>query len=327
MKKLLLGIVATVVLMAGGAAAFLALKTPAQRPAPDLKVEATPERLERGRYLVEHVSACLHCHSPGDESRWGLPHKPELRGAGGLCLTEAMGFAGTLCATNITQHPQDGIGQWTDGELLRAIREGVDKNGQALFPLMPYDNFRHLSDDDALAVVAYLRTLPPVPGQRPARQLKFPLPIVVKFIPQPLTSPVSAPNKSDSVAYGRYLVTAAGCETCHTPVDGRHQPLPGKAFSGGQPFPFEQGGAVVSPNLTPHATGLGGRTRENFIALFKAYATPQSHNLAVAPNKNTPMPWLMYAGMTEEDLGAIYDYLRTVPPIENRVEKFPAQKT
>src|SRR5687768_5842687 len=108
MKKILLGIVIAVVVAAGGAAVFLTLKTPAQRPAPDLKVEATPERLERGRYLVEHVSACLHCHSPGDETRWGIPFKPELRGAGGMCLTEAVGFAGIVCAKNITQHPEHG---------------------------------------------------------------------------------------------------------------------------------------------------------------------------------------------------------------------------
>ncbi len=325
MKKILLGIVAAAVVIVGGAAAFLGLKSPAQRPAPDIKVEATPERLERGRYLVENVSACLHCHSQGDESRWGLPYKPEVRGAGGMCLTEAVGFAGIVCATNITQHPEDGLGKWTDGEILRAIREGVDKNGQALFSLMPYDHFRNLSDDDAQAMVAYLRTLPPVPGQKPARKLKFPLPIIVKFMPQPLTGPVAAPDKSDKVAYGRYLVNAAGCEICHTPVDKKHMPIPGKAFSGGQAFPFEKGGSVVSANITPHETGLGGRTRENFIALFKAYATPESHDMKVAPNRNTPMPWLVYAGMTEEDLGAIYDYLRTVPPIENKVEKFPSK--
>jgi mono/diheme cytochrome c family protein len=325
MKKILLAIVSVVVLAAGGAAAFFTLKTPAQRPAPGIKVEATPERLERGRYLVEHVSACLHCHSPSDETRWGLPHKPELRGSGGLCLTEAVGFPGTVCAKNITQHPEDGLGKWTDGELLRAIREGVDKHGQALFALMPYENLRHMSDEDAQAVVAYLRTLPPVPGQRPARELKFPLPIVVKFMPQPLTGPVAAPDKNDKVAYGRYLVTMAGCETCHTPVDDQHQPIPGKAFSGGQRFLFEKGGAVASSNITPHETGLGGKTRENFIAMFKAYASPESRDVPVAPNKNTPMPWLIYAGMKDEDLGAIYEYLRTVPPLENRVEKFPSQ--
>jgi mono/diheme cytochrome c family protein len=199
----------------------------------------------------------------------------------------------------------------------------VDKQGEALFELMPYSAFRHMSDDDAQSVVAYLRTLPAVPGQKPARELKFPLPIVVKFMPQPLTGPVAAPDKNDKVAYGRYLVSVSGCEICHTPVDAQHQPLPGKAFSGGQPFPFEKGGAVVSANITPHQTGLGGRTRENFIALFKAYTAPESRNVEVAPNKNTVMPWLMYSGMTEEDLGAIYDYLRTVNPLENRVEKFP----
>jgi mono/diheme cytochrome c family protein len=323
MKKILLGIVAFVVLAVGGAAAFLTLKSPAQRPAPDLKVEATPERLERGRYLVENVSACVHCHSPGDKTRWGAPHKAELKGAGGECWTEELGFAGTLCAKNITQHPEHGLGKWTDGEILRAIREGVDRNGQALFANMPYGNFRYMSDDDALAVVAYLRTLPATPGEKPARELKFPLPIIVKFMPQPLTGPVAAPDKSDKLAYGRYLVNVAGCETCHTPVDEQHQPIPGKAFSGGQRFQIEKNAVVVSANLTPHETGLGGKSRENFIAMFKAYASPESHNVEVAPTKNTVMPWLGLSGMTEEDLGAIYDYLRTVTPIENRVEKFP----
>ena len=77
------------------------------------------------------MSACLHCHSPGDETRWGFPYKPELRGAGGLCLTEAVGFAGTVCAKNITQHPEHGLGKWTDGEILRAIREDASLNGTA----------------------------------------------------------------------------------------------------------------------------------------------------------------------------------------------------
>jgi mono/diheme cytochrome c family protein len=201
----------------------------------------------------------------------------------------------------------------------------VDKNGQALFAVMPYGNFRHLSDDDAQSMVAYLRTLPPVPGQKPARELKFPLPIIVKFMPQPLTGPVAAPDRAGTVAYGRYLVTAAGCETCHTPVDDQHQPLPGRAFSGGQQFLLEKGGSVVSANITPHETGLGGRTRENFIAMFKAYTAPESRDVEVAPNKNTPMPWLMYSGMTEEDLGAIYEYLLMVTPVANRVEKFPSR--
>jgi mono/diheme cytochrome c family protein len=270
------------------------------------------------------VSNCLTCHTENDKTRWGAPYKKDSRGAGGDCWTPEIGFAGTVCAKNITQHPEHGLGKWTDGEILRAIREGVDRNGQALFDIMPYRSYRHLSDEDAMAVVAYLRTLPALPGQKPARTLDFPLPIVVKFMPEPLTGPVPAPDKNDKVAYGRYLANVAGCETCHTPVDERHMPLPGKAFAGGQRFQLnKQGAVVVSANLTPHATGLGGRTRENFIAMFKAYSSPESHDVPVAPEKNTVMPWLTLSGMTEEDLGAIYDYLQTVTPIENKVEKFP----
>jgi mono/diheme cytochrome c family protein len=323
MKKILLGVLAVVVLAVGGAATFLTLKTPAQRPAPELKVEATAERLERGRYLVENVSSCLHCHSPTDKTRFGTPIQQAAKGAGGECWTPEVGFPGVLCAKNITPHPEHGLGKWTDGEILRALREGVDKHGEALFGIMPYGNYRGMSDEDAMAVVAYLRTLPALEGQKPARTLDFPLPIVVKFMPQPLEGTVTAPDKSDKVAYGRYLSNIAGCEICHTPVDERHSPLPGKAFSGGQRFPMGQGAVVVSSNLTPHATGLGGKTRENFIAMFKAYASPEAHDIPVAPGKNSVMPWLGMAGMTEEDLGAIYDYLQTVPAIENKVEKFP----
>jgi mono/diheme cytochrome c family protein len=323
MKKILLGILALVVVVVGGAAVFLTTKSPAQRPPLDIKAEATPERLERGRYLAEHVSSCVHCHSAGDKTKWGLPYKEETKGAGGECWTKDNGFTGTLCAPNITPHPEDGLGKWTDGEIVRAIREGVNNKGEALFAIMPYASYRHLSDEDALALAAYLRSLPPVAGKQPARQLEMPLPIIVKFMPQPLSGPVPAPNKDDKVAYGRYLVNIAGCEQCHTPQDDKHQPIAGKAFAGGNRFQIGKTAVVVSSNITPHETGLGGRTRENFIAMFKAYASPESHNVAVAPEKNTVMPWLKMAGMTEEDLGAIYDYLRTVPAVENKVEKFP----
>ncbi len=324
MKKILLGILAVVVVVVGGAAIFLSTKSPAMRPAPDLKVEATPERIERGRYLAENVTSCLHCHSDGDRTRWGGPYKQETKGAGGECWTPELGFAGTLCAKNITQHPEHGIGKWTDGEIVRAIREGVNKNGEPLFGIMPYPNYRQMSDEDATSLVAYLRTLPATAGEKPARSLNFPLSVIVKFMPQPITGPVAAPDKNDKVAYGRYLVTIASCETCHTPVDEQHQPLPGMAFAGGQRFQTtKEGATVASSNLTPHASGLGSRTRENFIAMFKAYASPESHDTEVTPDKNTVMPWLSLSGMTEEDLGAIYDYLKTVAPVDNKVEKFP----
>lgn len=319
--KVVLGAVALVLTGAGGGAAFLALKSPAQRPALAVRAEATPARLERGKYLVENVSSCLQCHSPSDKTRWAAPLTGGARGAGGECWTPETGFPGTLCAGNLTPHA-DGLGQWSDGEVLRAMREGVDRHGAPLFDIMPYGTYRNMSDEDALAVVAYLRSLPAVAGKAPARTLDFPLSVVVKFQPQPLEGAVAEPDRTSSVAYGRYLVDIAGCETCHTPVDAQHRPLPGQAFAGGKRFPLDAKGAeVVSSNITPHPTGLGGWSREGFVAHFKSFQG--AHDLPAQPTRNTVMPWLVLAGMTEQDLGAIYDYLRTVPPVENTVVKFP----
>jgi mono/diheme cytochrome c family protein len=319
-RRGLLGLLAVV----AGGAGFLALKQPAQRPAPQVRAGATPERLARGQYLVEHVSACLHCHSEGEEGVWGKPAKAGLKGAGGMCLTEAVGFPGTLCTTNLTADETHGLGSWTDGEVLRALREGVSRDGHALVPFMPYDNYRAMSEEDALSVVAYLRTLAPVPRQVPAPQLPLPMEVALKFHPEPLAGPVAAPQGRESADRGRYLVTLASCRDCHTQVNARHELLPGRDFGGGREFPLAGGGRVVSPNITPHADGLGPVSRETFIALFKAHA-PGAAPRQVRPEDNTEMPWLAYAGMREEDLGSIYDFLRTVAPLPGRVESRPAR--
>ena len=94
---------------------------------------------------------------------WGAPPNPAKLGAG-VCHTgpEVADFPGKLCVPNITSHATAGIGEWTDGEILRAIREGIGRDGRALFPMMPYTEYRKMSDEDAHAVVAYLRTLPAI---------------------------------------------------------------------------------------------------------------------------------------------------------------------
>jgi hypothetical protein len=134
---------------------------------------------------------------------------------------------------------------------------------------------------------------------------------------------VPEPDRNDKVAYGKYLARVAGCQSCHTPVDKQHQPLPGQDFSGGQEFPGPWG-ALRSANLTPHATGLGDRTEAQFVGMFKAFDMPVADLPTVTPDKNTVMPWLTYSKMTEADLGAIYAFLKTVPAIERVVEKRPA---
>jgi mono/diheme cytochrome c family protein len=320
-KKVLWAALAVVVLAVAAVAVYVATYRPAQRPAPDLTVERTPKRLARGRYLVENVLACGDCHSQRDWSRYGGPVKGAF-GAGGDCLGPEYGAPGQICAPNITPDPATGIGAWTDGEILRAIREGVGRDGRALFPMMPYAEYRALSDEDAYAVVAYLRTVAPVTNRVSPTEIDFPVSFFVKAAPQPLAGPVAAPDRSDRLAYGRYLATVAGCAGCHTPVDERNQPIPGMELAGGQVFKGPWG-TVASANLTPDPTGLGGKSEQSFLGMFRAFSDPAAA-VPVPASANTIMPWLTHAGMTDDDLAAIWAYLRTVPPVARSVTRRPS---
>ncbi|HEX6098153.1 MAG TPA: c-type cytochrome [Thermoanaerobaculia bacterium] len=315
-----------VVALAAIGVSYLALRKPAQRPASAEKVQATPERIARGKYLVHNVSICFDCHSERTYA-YALPFKPGREGVGGFIWDKKIGFPGTLAAANLTPDPETGLGQWTDGEILRAMREGVDREGKALFPIMPYGHYRHMSDDDAKAIVAYLRTLAPQRYARPEKSLDVPLNFIEKFVPQPIDKPVPPPDRSNEVAYGKYLTTIAACSECHTPKDDKGNALPGMELAGG----FEMHTPefrVVTANITPHpSTYMGTASRDEFIARFRAFSgftvetAPQA-----AKGKNTIMPWIAYSGMTDEDLGAIYAYLKTVKPVEHRVNVFPDAK-
>jgi mono/diheme cytochrome c family protein len=321
--KTLLRIVGILVLTVAALAAigisYLSLRKPAQRAASAEKVQATPERVARGQYLVRHVGICFDCHSERVIA-YGLPFKPGREGVGGFVWDERSEFPGVLAAANLTPDRDTGLGAWTDGEIIRAIREGVDRHGNALFPIMPYGHLRSLSDEDASAIVAYLRTLKPQRYEKPKKTLNVPLNFIEKFVPEPLAAPVAAPDPSDHLAYGKYLVSVASCVECHTPKDKQNAPLPGMDFAGGYEMhtPYFK---VTTANITPHASNWMGRaTKEEFIARFHAF---QNFDAATAPQakegKNTLMPWISYSGMTDEDLGAIYDYLKTIKPIQKEV--------
>lgn len=312
-----------VVLVAAAAVVFLSIRPPKMRPPSTEKVEGTPSRMARGRYLVDHVSDCLGCHSD-HTTRFAMPIKPGTEGQGGYPFDAKLGVPGLVCAQNITPDPEHGLGRWTDGEILRAFREGVDRNGKELFPMMPYRSLAAMSDEDAKSVVVYLRTLPAIAHAVPKKHIDFPVNLMIKFVPQPLAGPVVAPEDSrDHLAYGKYVVTIAGCKTCHTPRENGRE-VAGRDFSGGWEMKGPWG-RVVTANITPEqGTYVGQASKAEFIGRFKAFAsfTPETMP-AAEPGRNTVMPWLAFSGMTEQDLGAIYDYLKSLPPIRNDVVKFP----
>lgn len=316
-----------IVALAAAGVAFLFLKKPAQRPASAEKIEATPERLARGEYLVHHAADCAGCHSEHILDQFGLPIPPGRALVGGLVWDQSMGFPGVVAAANLTPDPETGLGNWSDGEILRAMREGVNKDGKPLFPIMPYPHLRVMSDEDAKSVVVYLRSIAPVKKAEPAKQLSFPLNFVEKFVPKPLEGPVAAPDPGNTVAYGEYLTRIGGCYECHTPHGEKGELDETRAFAGGWEMKGPWGRNITA-NITPHpTTWLGKATREEFIARFKAFENFDPATAPKpAPGRNTVMPWLPASGLTEADLGAIYDYLKTVPPVENRVNTFPDAK-
>ena len=309
MKRVLLILALTLLVLIGGAAAYMATYKPPTRALTDLHIEATPERLARGEYLVKSVVVCLECHTQHDANVRTHPATGPL-GAGGLCYTPEMGFPGTVCSANITPDAETGVGSWTDDELLRAIREGVSRDGRVLFPLMPFASYRNLPDEEAYAIIAYLRTLEPVRAERQETKIDFPVGFFIAQGVEPLETPAPPFTGTTTVDRGKYLTSIGACAECH-----------GEDFSGGQEFPGPDGLIVRPSNITTHETGVLPPDAEGFIRMFAAYrdgSLPEGANA----DDFTLMPWTHYAGMTDEDLAAIHAYLLTVPPVDNQVQTY-----
>lgn len=321
-RKTTIYTIAGLLLSASAALAYLMVRKPALRPAPVLRVTATAATVERGRYLFEHVLDCDGCHSERDFSRFGGPVIEGRRGVG-VTFPPEMGLPGRISAPNLTSDSETGLGGWSDGEILRAIREGVSRDGRALFPMMPYAGYRNLSDEDAHSLIAYLRTLPAVHNVLPETQLSFPVNVRIKSAPAPVDS-VGAPP-SDPVKYGEYLTLVGGCRECHT-KEKRGQLVEELAFGGGREFKIGSA-MVVSANITPDTqTGLGKLTESQFLEKFYQYKDYAKHGSPkVGDDGFTLMPWLGFSQMEERDLKAIYAYLRTVKPVVQAVETHPGK--
>lgn len=322
MKKLLkiLGYaLLVVVLLIGAVLTYVKTALPDVGDATDVTVEQTSERIERGRYLANCVTACMDCHSTRDWSRFSGPLVHGTLGKGGEKFDQGVGMPGVFYSKNITPA---GITRYTDGELFRVITTGVNKDGRAMFPLMPYPYYGKMDKEDIFSIIAYLRTLEPIANTVPESAADFPMSFIINTIPEKADLQ-TRPDPVDQLAYGAYLVNASGCIECHTQVD-KGQIITELAFSGGREFKFTDGSAVRSSNITSDPeTGIGRWTAGQFIARFKMYADSSYVLPDVAPGDfNTYMPWTMYANMREEDLAAIFAYLQTVQPVQNEVVKF-----
>jgi hypothetical protein len=291
---------------------YLILKGPRMRELKNLRIESTPERIARGEYLANNLLSCVHCHTQRDHTDYSLPAVGPAF-AGGDCLDETWGFPGKMSMPNNTSDAETGVGAWTDDELLRAIREGISREGLALFPMMPFDAYRHLPDEDAFALVAYLRTIPPVSRSTPATVVKFPMNVVVRQLPSPLEEPVPAVSRANEAAYGDHLATVASCKGCHS------EDL--EQLAGGQSFPLPSG-PVTSPNITSDPTGVLPENYDGFVRLFRQFAPENEASTVIEPGYLTVMPWRSFAGLTDEDLHALFTYLRAVRPVENAVQVY-----
>lgn len=282
-------------------------------------IESTPERIARGEYLANSVCVCVDCHSTRDWTKFSGPLVEGTIGKGGETFDQKFGFPGSFYAKNITPF---GIGNWTDGEILRAITSGVNKNGKALFPVMPHPNYGKMDKEDIYSIIAYIKTLKPIENIIPEAKPDFPMNFIINTIPKKAAF-TKKPAKSDVLAYGAYIFNASACGECHTKQD-KGKPVEGMTLAGGFEFPLPSGGVVRSSNITPDKeTGIGNWSEEAFVRRFKSYA--DSGYVAPTINKgnfNSIMPWTMYGKMNEEDLKALYAYLRSVKPIKNTVEKF-----
>jgi hypothetical protein len=282
---------------------------PRARPLTTRRFEPTAERLARGTYLVKHVTPCMECHSPHKWGQHDAPIESQLLGAGQEMPVK--GLPGRVVAPNISPDPETGAANWTDDQLARAIREGIGHDGRALFPLMPYQRYRSMSDEDLASIIVYLRSLPPARRQQPATQVIFPVRYLMRTVPEPLPATVPAPDVSTPKKRGAYLVTIGACGECHTPQDDHGQPIRGLEFAGG--FVFDgPWGRVASANLTPDPSGIPYYD----VALFREVLRT---GYVKARRVNQVMPWHAFGGMTDDDVAAVFAHLTTLTAVVHRV--------
>lgn len=270
-------------------------------PYPDIKASSDSSVIARGKHLVFSSAHCINCHSRNNpDSLVGLGQEVPL--TGGVLFDLPVG---KIYSKNITPDRETGIGKYTDSEIARVLRYGVHPDGTAVYDFMPFHN---TSDEDLAAIISYLRAQKPVKNEIPKNKLNFLGYIVKAFMVKPVGPTGEVPKtvrRDTTAAYGKYLaISLAECNGCHTKRNLVGE-FTGEPFGGGNEIE-----GFITPNLTPDSTGRIFRwSEENFIERFRmGKLFPKS-----------PMPWNSFKRMTDDELKAIYKFLRSVKPVKTMV--------
>jgi mono/diheme cytochrome c family protein len=282
-----------------------------------------PAVLERGEYLVRSVAGCGECHTPRD-AQGNLDQSQWLAGVTNrFDLVPGDDTMGGISAPNLTA---SALSSWSDDSIKHAFLDGVDETGAPLFPVMPYYAYHNMTDEDATAIVTYLRAVAPIVNEVPERQ---PLPVALVEpappIPEsaiPQTTLKSGDPDYASAQRGRYLAGEIGfCLDCHTPWRlGITPPLDlTRVFAGNRPFSAKEWGVpppapavVYSYNVTPDPSGIGGWAPEGVVLAIQTGVPPGGPPLC-RPMPSGPLGGL--GGMLEQDAHDIGVYLTTIPPL------------
>lgn len=271
---------------------------------------ATPEALERGKKLTTML--CANCHM--NKSTGKLT---------GTKMLDAPPEFGEIYSQNITQDNNVGIGSWTDAELLYLLRTGIKKDGQYSPPYMA--KLPVMADEDLNAIIAFLRSDDPLVNPDPTPDIPSKPSFLTKMLSRLEWKPLPMPDKSiplpdstNTVAVGKYLAHNLDCFSCHSAdfkTNNFLQPELSEGYFAGGNKPLDFDGRVkLTANLTPDKeTGIGNWSKEQFILAVKYGQIEGEQALSY--------PMMPYTQLTDKEAGAIYDYLQTLDPVKNKVER------
>lgn len=305
MRKILLRTGATIVLLIMVVLVTISLRWDRHFDAPYPRLAASSDlaMIARGKYLAFGPAHCADCHtSPADSDRLRGGDSPPLSGGGAFVIP-----VGTIRVPNVTPDSATGIGGLSDSALARMLRYGVRPDGRSAIPFM---EFHEMSDADIVAVLSFLRSQPAVRNVVADHGLNLVGKAVMAFVITPIgptgTPPAESPRPGPTLERGAYLVDAvSNCAGCHTQRNMVTGAYTGPRLAGGVPMETAGGRPirVTPPNITADSGGRAALwTEDDFVARF--------HGGERIPG--SPMPWLMFRRMSDDDLRAIYRYLRSV---------------